>query len=188
MRSRKARPAIPRGDFPPCDPRKPEYHQRISAPGTCRPHASVVAAGAESTSWERFPGAWSGAGRRGCSPCRTGFDRDLLRLISVVRAASKLEIPGRRLPSRGKRYDVMELEDDGKAPRGPRRLDPSIRRMFGQVQNLRAIRKQRRTSNAKIEPPRPRATRCGHRTSLAARRYPTRAQTPPSGCCTRPER
>ena len=47
VRSRKARPAIPRGDFPTCDPRKPEYHQRISAPGTCRPHASVVAAVAE---------------------------------------------------------------------------------------------------------------------------------------------
>ena len=59
-RSRKARPAIGtparlprwgprlwRGDFPPCDPRRVEYHRRISAPGTCRPHASVVAAGAE---------------------------------------------------------------------------------------------------------------------------------------------
>jgi hypothetical protein len=47
LRSRKARPAIPRGDFPPCDPRRVEYHRRISAPSTCRPHASVVAAGAE---------------------------------------------------------------------------------------------------------------------------------------------
>ncbi|SRR6266487_3698497 len=47
VRSRKARPAIPRGDFPPCDPRKAEYHRRISAPSICRPHASVVAAGAE---------------------------------------------------------------------------------------------------------------------------------------------
>ena len=69
VRSRKARPAIPRGDFLACDPRKSVYHRRICAPGTCRPHASVVAAGAESTSWERFPGAWSGAGRRGASPC-----------------------------------------------------------------------------------------------------------------------
>ncbi len=36
-----------RGDFLPCDPRKPVYHRRISAPGPCRPHAFVVAAGAE---------------------------------------------------------------------------------------------------------------------------------------------
>ena len=44
-RSRKTRPAIPRGDFRPCDPRRRlKYHRRISAPGTCRPHASVVAA------------------------------------------------------------------------------------------------------------------------------------------------
>jgi hypothetical protein len=47
LRSRKARPAIPRADFPPCDPRKVEYHRRISAPNICRPHASVVGAGAE---------------------------------------------------------------------------------------------------------------------------------------------
>ena len=60
VRSRKARPAIGtparlprwgprlwRGDFQPCDPRKPVYHRRICAPGICRPHASVVAAGAE---------------------------------------------------------------------------------------------------------------------------------------------
>ena len=47
VRSRKASPAIPRGDFLSCDPRKSVYHRRISAPGTCRPHASVVAARAE---------------------------------------------------------------------------------------------------------------------------------------------
>ena len=47
VRSRKARPAIPRADFPPSDPRKAEYHRRISASNICRPHASVVGAGAE---------------------------------------------------------------------------------------------------------------------------------------------
>ena len=36
-----------RGDFPPCDPRKAEYHRRIGAPNICRPHASVVGAGAD---------------------------------------------------------------------------------------------------------------------------------------------
>jgi len=47
VRPGKVRRAIPRGDFLPCDPRKPVDHRRISAPDTCRPHASVVAARAE---------------------------------------------------------------------------------------------------------------------------------------------
>lgn len=44
-RSRKARAAIPRGEFGPCDPRRSQQPaRRISAPGMCRPHASLLAA------------------------------------------------------------------------------------------------------------------------------------------------
>ena len=43
-RSRKIGAAIPRGEFGLCDPRKSDNHRRISAPGICRPHASLLAA------------------------------------------------------------------------------------------------------------------------------------------------
>jgi hypothetical protein len=45
-RSRKARPAIRRGEFRHCDPRRSDDHRRICAPGMCRPNASVLAAAA----------------------------------------------------------------------------------------------------------------------------------------------
>ena len=34
-----------RGEFRPCDPRRSDNHRRISAPGKCRTHASVLAGG-----------------------------------------------------------------------------------------------------------------------------------------------
>ena len=45
VRSRKARAAIRRGDFMPCDPRRSQrLARRIGAPDMCRPPASLVAA------------------------------------------------------------------------------------------------------------------------------------------------
>ena len=47
LRSRNASAAIPRGDFPACDPWRGENPRRISAPGGCRPDHPLVAAGAQ---------------------------------------------------------------------------------------------------------------------------------------------
>ena len=46
VRSRNAPGAIPRGDFPACDPCRPEDPLRISALGGCRPDYPLVAAAA----------------------------------------------------------------------------------------------------------------------------------------------
>jgi hypothetical protein len=46
------------------------------------------------------------------------------------------------------------IQEEGEVPRGARRLDPPIRGVFGEVQDLRAVGKERRTSGAEIEAPR----------------------------------
>jgi hypothetical protein len=45
------------------------------------------------------------------------------------------------------------IQEEGKVPRGARRLDPPIRGVFGQVQDLGAVREERRAPGAEIEPP-----------------------------------
>jgi hypothetical protein len=47
VRSRKARPAIPRRDFAACDPRWPTVRRRTCAPGMCRTHASLSRGGTD---------------------------------------------------------------------------------------------------------------------------------------------
>jgi hypothetical protein len=62
-RSRNAAAAIPRGEFGPCDPRRPDPHRRICAPGRCRPDPSLLAAGSSAASaraQDAFPPRGSG--------------------------------------------------------------------------------------------------------------------------------
>ena len=48
----------------------------------------------------------------------------------------------------------QQLQDDRKAPRGAGGLDPSIGRVLGEAEDLRAVGEERRAALPEIEPPR----------------------------------
>jgi hypothetical protein len=73
------------------------------------------------------------------------------RIANAAARAAKCERSGgSQSGCRGPR----RFKNEGEASRGAGRLDPSIRGVFGQVQDLRAVREERRAPGAEIETPR----------------------------------
>lgn len=77
------------------------------------------------------------------------------RRIEHLAVTSRREVGRQQANGRQRQLTAGEpIEDDGEALCRTRRLDAPVGRVLGQVQHLRAVRKQRRAPFAEVEPSR----------------------------------